>query len=831
METINFLEYPLANNFIHNWLVSVPTHTPLQDPAWTRQSAVKAHLEVKPQLNGQPADMTTTQVNGTNTTWHYFRCQEDHYLDISDTYPAATYWQTWAYTQLKSPVTVQVVFELTTTCLVEVWLNNEPVLPQVSGQTRFTAQLNEGTNEWLVRLADAAKGPCTSALALRLADLPAETPVELFMVNIPTIAERPQRQQRLERILQYAYLEDAVCYMGTKINVRFSEELDEQAHYTYQVQDKLGRVYIDGNWDTHPLNEPIDVGHPVRLWERPYRVVLKATPLESVKQNLRYQRDLPVYVLDSAFSSAPYGTFPGRLAAGLEQAARYPDNLYAEIARLARGKWSDFDPRVVLASVEQVQRAEADSPMTLAGLVGLLYRYGDHSEFPAELKTAINASLLSYPYEAFETDRESRQIFIYTCAILAGQRFPESQFSAGRSGAALCQANEQQAFAWMRLRGQSGFTEWDSPTSFNEIVVALTHLTSLSENPAIKDLAAILLDKLFFLIAVNSFKGVYGSTHSSTGADMVKSAQLQATSGITNLLWGMGVFNPHIEGLVSLAVSTYDFPLLIAEIAADLPEEMWSHERHAGQSQQMGEVNKVAYKTPDYLLSSVQDYRPGQPGRLEHTWQATFGSEALVFTNHPVCFSENEAHQPGFWRGNGVLPRVAQWKDTLIAVYNLPEDDWLGFTHAFFPALKFDEYLIQGGWAFARKDEGYLAITAAKGLELIKHAPDGYRELRSYGLTNTWLCQMGRAELDGSFADFQAKVLALPVQWQKTGVKLTNLRGEKLAFGWRKPLLLNDQEQSLKNFKHLQSQYCTAEYPANQIDITINDNLMRLNFD
>ena len=58
-------------------------------------------------------------------------------------------------------------------------------------------------------------------------------------------------------------------------------------------------------------------------------------------------------------------------------------------------------------------------------------------------------------------------------------------------------------------------------------------------------------------------------------------------------------------------------------------------------------------------------------------------------------------------------------------------DDWLGFTHAYFPARVFDEHAFQGGWAFARTGDGYLALTAARGFEFITTGPTAYRELRS----------------------------------------------------------------------------------------------------
>jgi len=104
-----------------------------------------------------------------------------------------------------------------------------------------------------------------------------------------------------------------------------------------------------------------------------------------------------------------------------------------------------------------------------------------------------------------------------------------------------------------------------------------------------------------------------------------------------------------------------------------------------------------------------------------------------------------------------------------MAVYNLPEDDWLGFTHAFFPVYMFDEYSFKNQWAFALKGNGYIAITAARGIEHVWRGPDGYRELRSYGKQNTWLIQMGRRAQDGGFGDFRLKVLKSHLTWREPG--------------------------------------------------------------
>jgi hypothetical protein len=206
------------------------------------------------------------------------------------------------------------------------------------------------------------------------------------------------------------------------------------------------------------------------------------------------------------------------------------------------------------------------------------------------------------------------------------------------------------------------------------------------------------------------------------------------------------------------------------------------------------------------------------------------GPEAVVFTTHPACLSEDPARQPGFWLGNAVLPRLAQWKDALVAVYNLPDEAWLGFTHAYFPIYAFDEHAITGQWAFARKGDGYLALTAAQGFEQIKRGPDGYRELRSTGRQNIWLCQMGRASEDGSFEDFQLKVQQSRLAFDGLKVSYGGLRGEELTFGWEGPLRINGQEQPLASSMHIEHPYCRAEFPAEVMEIDYQGTILRLNF-
>ncbi len=400
---------------------------------------------------------------------------------------------------------------------------------------------------------------------------------------------------------------------------------------------------------------------------------------------------------------------------------------------------------------------------------------------------------------------------------------------ASRARAAVCDAVAKSA-------RDGGFSAWDSGSVFAEIVAGLIHLVELVDDDELFEMATALLDKTLYGLALNSFKGCLASAHAVAEVPELLHGMLNATSGIGRLMWGMGTFNSQTMGYVSLACADdYGFPLIIQDVAKALPDGLWSSERHAPGlvvSPTVSEAeaaNTVMYRTPDTMLSSVQDYRPGTPGDREHVWQATLGSAAVVFANHPACSSVDPARRPNYWRGNGVLPRVAQWQDVLIAVYALPDGDWLGLTHAYFPTYTFDAYTIRDGWAFAQKDNGYLALLRHWGL-LCSRRACARHEVRSYGQHNVWLCQMGRAAQDGTFLDFQAAVLGQPLTFDELSVRYTSLRGDALAFDWQGDLLRNGTVELVGGSRHFDSPYGIAELPAEEMVIAVDGRALRLHF-
>jgi hypothetical protein len=64
-------------------------------------------------------------------------------------------------------------------------------------------------------------------------------------------------------------------------------------------------------------------------------------------------------------------------------------------------------------------------------------------------------------------------------------------------------------------------------------------------------------------------------------------------------------------------------------------------------------ANLSTYRNKDAMLSSVQNYRPGQIGPQQQIWQATLGMTAVVWGSLP---GKREDDGPGYWTGNAAIP-------------------------------------------------------------------------------------------------------------------------------------------------------------------------------
>jgi hypothetical protein len=864
-EQIGHLQYVLQDGYIHSWLVAGPIKTPVHDlhryPGTDFKAQIARAYYRQPDISAlAPAELRKFENEDHNgdkhdLTWRIARCGDDHYVNSSSFYHTCHYLTAWAYAKLVAPTATSATLTLTTNGPADLWLNGKHLhrqehhaLQRPQSQ-QFAATLQAGENEVLIRLEVIAARACPFLMALHV-DSPQ---VDSYAVRLPTTLQPLSRREKLEKVFDQAYIKQSVYHREDELCLYWPDDMELVDKITVRLQTPTGRIFGEAQSELRK-GVTVNFGRVYQVPDGQYHLLLMPALEEYYVGQMRVERRIPLSIYNGKFAEKPFGpsnqTVEERRREALIHAARRNLGLHSEIARMALGEWNAVRQDVVHHSIERINQRVDCADFDMTALLGALARYGDDPNFPAAIKTSLVDCVLGFKYWMDEPGddamcywTENHQILFHTCQVLAGQLFPNATFSnTGHSGKWHRAMGEQRALSWLRKRATGGFMEWDSNCYFSEDVQALATLADLAEDDSLAEMAAVVLDKLAFTMALNSFNGVFGSTHGRSYTSLILSGRDERTSGISRLLWGQGALNDRITGSVALACAqSYELPGLIEAIALDQPSQLWNRERHAGQreewcdrSSDAWEVNKVTYKTPDYMLASAQDYRPGEQGSQQHIWQATLSPDAVVFTNHPVCVHEENDLRPNFWSGNGVLPRVAQWKETLIALYRLPDDDWMGWTHAYFPVAIFDDFQLHDGWAFGRKGDGYIALTAANGLHLQERGPWAYREIRSPGLHNIWLCHMGCKAEDGDFSSFIQTILTHAPRFddltENLAVTLQTPRGEQLAFAWQGPLLLNGNPEPLTGFRHYDNPYCQADLPAEEMFIRYQDQQMRLNF-
>jgi hypothetical protein len=264
------------------------------------------------------------------------------------------------------------------------------------------------------------------------------------------------------------------------------------------------------------------------------------------------------------------------------------------------------------------------------------------------------------------------------------------------------------------------------------------------------------------------------------------------------------------------------------------------------------EVNLYTYRTPDAMLSTAQDYRPGYGGDQQHIWQATLGPDAVCFTTHPA---KMEGVTPNYWAGSGLLPRAAQVKTLAIAIYNVKKIPALYvpvrhfFTHAWLPKDKFDEVIEKDGWIFARRQEGYLALRSRNPYTWRRAQPAGdrpvdrrdplgwprvedvEREVIAHGGQNVWLCQVGRRAEDGDFSRFVAAICAARLEFDGLEVRYQAPGLGEVRFGWQGPLRLDGAEVPLHDYPRYDNPFVQAAFAADQVHIAAGDHRLALDWD
>jgi hypothetical protein len=233
------------------------------------------------------------------------------------------------------------------------------------------------------------------------------------------------------------------------------------------------------------------------------------------------------------------------------------------------------DWSVLEGTLEYIDHQYDCSDFRFVGLLRILYEF--EKKIPAATLARIESSLFNFRYwwdEPGENSMcywsENHQILFAMAEYLAGQKYPEVAFaSSGLTGTQHMEKARKRILDWLEMRWNYGFTEFNSEVYYKEDIGALINLIDFAEDPEIVFKSTIIMDLLFYDVAVQSIGHMFVSATGRAYEGSRKGGPGVTLGGATTYLWGNGadIGSGMVQGL--MYSKNYTLPAVLAEIGRD----------------------------------------------------------------------------------------------------------------------------------------------------------------------------------------------------------------------------------------------------------------------
>ncbi len=857
----HFAEFPLAENgAVDYWLTTGLIVTPMLDAMQASVDATgspfkqggrwaitywgwhpdSAKLKQKiyphiPPLDWTPGERPILDGDAPHgKKWRFAQAEEDHVIDLSTFNFSPQLMQGWAFTGLQADKAQTVDAEIIAIGPARLWVNGELVTYYhkrfsyvVDQHIPVKFKLKAGLNEIYVHAQNLGWREARLTLGLRLIDaqgvsvcLPigevSESQWQEAYTSIESVLIKQYAFPQLPALLSIADNLQGEAKFSAEIGVPVPEKFVQYTKARDFAAGKATYALKAGERAEIPITTNVLDSTAAMPWETSLRLQIRPS------NGVPIQRTREVFASSSPFSDTPFGTYDERRREAVEHLAEMPLDVFGSLAAVQIGKAKYISTLAIDAACDYLNDRYDCADFYAIALLAALYWHKDTSVLARADQEWIEAALRGFKFWLTEPGldamcyfTENHQILFHTTGYLTGQLYPDWTFSnSGLSGREQQRLNRARLVNWIHRRLMGSFSEWDSNAYLTMDAYAMLALIEFSREKHIRDLATTLLNKIFFLVACQSFRGAHSSTHGRCYVTALKSSRVENTSNLERIAWGMGMFNGETRASGMLAMArNYRVPEVIQSIGADLPDVLVTKARaHADFRPQYDcrggawDIRTLTRRTPDGMIAAALDQRPGAMGIQEHLWQATLSPEAVVFTNYPGNSQEHGHARPNFWAGSARLPRVAMHERTVICLYRLEAGVGLGFSHAYFPSEAFDEYTIDGQWAFARFGNGYVALWGDGELILTQTGLHAGQELRSAGKSEAWVASIGSRGEDGDFGDFIARTK----RFEPTvtdGIVSLYAEGQYVVFGWEGDMTVEGLVVSWADYPHYDNAY------------------------
>lgn len=517
----------------------------------------------------------------------------------------------------------------------------------------------------------------------------------------------------------------------------------------------------------------------------------------------------------------------------LEMAAQYHDVrghavIWPEVAKYALGRYGDVSESAIRELCDFIAARKDCADFGIQGLLRIMYWERRSRRLSAQINALMKDTVLGFKYWVDEPGdtvmymgSENHRFLFHVAEWLAGQLFPTEEFTNSRMRG-LYHATKGRMYIteWLRQRGRFGFDEWHSNSYFPVNVAPLINVYDFAiyEDAKLKQMAGALLDYVFFILAADTYQGIFGTTHGRSYGVNLKYPDYEGTSSTCWLLYGTGSLSgsPGMSS-VSIATSGYRVPPLLAGIATDNKAVIEAKMRQGVSPGAAPHANFCVYRTPDYMLSGLQDHRKGEYESSSHVAQVTMGNKTCIFWSCPQTVGEGSGLRPDYWSGSTALPRVIQHKNVLSLSWRLPPQAWM--SHCFFEPAHFDEVRFEGQWVFGRVGAGYVAIYATGGVSLGNEGQYAGRELVCTAPEHTWLVECGRQADWGSFDAFVHGVSGASVTVSDGTISYESPSVGRFVTGWSVAPSVNGEPITLRGYPLVDSAWAHSAFGSGEMTI------------
>jgi hypothetical protein len=515
--------------------------------------------------------------------------------------------------------------------------------------------------------------------------------------------------------------------------------------------------------------------------------------------------------------------------------AHYADNrerdihaIWTQVARYALGQPARVDEGVIRKTCEFINARKDCADFVIQGILRLMFWEREERRLSPEINALMKDAVLNFKYWVDEPGdtvmymgSENHRLLFHVAEWLAGHLYPTETFTNSQQNGLYHTAKAYVYITeWLRQRGRFGFDEWHSNSYYPICVAPLLNLHDFATHEGyykLRQMTAAVLDLMLFNQAADGFQGIFGTTHGRSYGIYVKYPDFEGTAALNWLYFGVGSLSKTTSGMapVLAATSSYQVPRVLYGMANDREAVFEARRRQGILRTSARHADFVVFRTPDYMLSGLQDHRKGEFESSTHVAQVTLGNKNVIFWSCPHTVGEGSGLRPDYWSGNSTMPRVIQYRNVMSLTWRLTRFTWM--SHCFFEQERFDEARLRGNWAFARVGDGYVGIYSQHGYTVGSDGQYAGRELQCGAPENTWLVECGRKADWGSFDAFVTALENARIEADGGAVVYESPSAGRFVTGWDAAPEIDGEKIRLSGYAMVDSPWARAAFGSGEL--------------